>query len=142
MTSMDNYAEQQHKSCELKTADSNVIVLSDNEWTTEATIDVLLCNLASVEQTVTNKSGRTLTTRKYQSRCRILSRWIPVASPTPEYFIYTSDLKPEVREALEEIHPELRRQVLHQAVLRLFEAVGIEPYISIGRKLSVKLIED
>ena len=100
MTSMDNLAEQQHKSCELKTADSNIIVLSDNEWTIEATIDGLLCNLASVEQMVTNKSGRTLTIRKYQSQCRHLARLIPIALPTPEYLIYSSDLEPEVRQSL------------------------------------------
>jgi hypothetical protein len=45
--------------------------------------------------------------------------------------------------ALEKIHhPELRRLLAHQAVLRLFEALGFEPYISIGRKLVVKLIGD
>jgi hypothetical protein len=103
----------------------------------------LLRNLASIEQTVINKNGSILTIRKYQSQCRKLGRWIPVASPTPEYLIYASDLNPEVRSGLKEIpHPELRKLVLHQAVLRLFEAVGIEPYFSIGRKLTVKLIED
>jgi hypothetical protein len=71
----------------------------------------------------------------------VLGRLIPVASPTPEYVIYASDLEAETKRALEKIHhPELRRQILHQAVLRLFEAVGIEPYLSIGRKLIVKLI--
>lgn len=124
-----------------KTTDSNAFVLSDNEWTVEATIDKLQRNLAAVEECVTNSAGEKLTIRKYQSQCRALGRLIPFASPTPEYVIYTSDLEPETKKALEKIHhSELRRQVLHQAVLRLFEAVGIEPYMSIGRKLVVKLM--
>ena len=99
--------------------------------------------MASVEQTVTNQRGQIITIRKYQYLCRKLGRWIPFAHPTPEYLIEVSDLKPEVRGALEKIHhPELRRLLAHQAVLRLFEAVGIEPYISIGRKLVIKLIGD
>jgi hypothetical protein len=143
MTPMDSLANQQDKFCELKTADTNASVLSDNEWTIAATIDELLRNLAVAEQIVTNKAGQTLTIRRYQFQCKNLAPYIPIALPTPEYLIHTSDLTTEVRKALKEIHhPELRRQVLHQAVLRLFEAVGIEPYISIGRKLIVKLIED
>ena len=114
--------------------------MTDNEWTIESTIDKLQCNLAAVEEHITNDAGEKLTIRKYQSRCRRLGRLIPVASPTPEFVIDTSDLEPETKRALEKIHPELRRQILHQAVLRLFEAVGIEPYLSIGRKLVIKLI--
>ena len=109
----------------------------------EKLIDELQRNLAAVERPVTNKAGEILIIRSYQSQCRIQGRWIPVADPTPEYLVHASDLKLEVRRAIEKIHhPELRRLILHQAVLRLFEAVGIEPYISIGRKLIVKLIED
>lgn len=120
---------------------ADLLEISDDEWMIEATIDELQCNLANVEQHVTNEAGEILTIRKYQSQCRVLGRLIPVASPTPEYAVYASDLEPEVKKALEKIHhPELRRQILHQAVLRLFEAVGIEPYMSIGRKLIVKLI--
>jgi hypothetical protein len=120
--------------------DSNTFVLSDNEWTIEATIDKVQHNLAAVEQHVTNKAGEKLTIKKYQSQCRRLGRLIPVASPTPEYVIDASDLEPETKRALEKFHPELLRQILHQAVLRLFEALGIEPYMSIGPKLIVKLI--
>jgi hypothetical protein len=116
------------------------IILDDNEWTIEATIDKVQRNLAAVEQHVTNKAGEILSIRKYQSQCRELGRLIPVASPTPEYIIYVSDLEPETKRALEKFHPELLRQILHQAVLRLFEAVGIEPYMIFGRKLIVKLI--
>lgn len=116
--------------------------LSDDEWSHEKTIDELLRNLASVEQTAVDESGQIIIIRKYQSLCRRLGRFIPVAEPTPEYLIHLSDLKPEVRGALEKIHPELRRLLAHQAVLRLFEAVGFEPYISIGRKLIVKVIGD
>ena len=109
----------------------------------EKLIDELQRNLAAVERPVTNKAGEILIIISYQSQCRIQGRWIPVADPTPEYLVHASDLKLEVRRAIEKIHhPELRRLILHQAVLRLFEAVGIEPYISIGRKLIVKLIED
>jgi hypothetical protein len=118
------------------------ILLSDIEWTTEKLIDELQCNLALAEQIVTNKSGRLLTIRKYHSQCRKLAPWIPVADPTPEFLIYSSDLKLEVRQALEKIrHPATKTTVLHQAVLRLFEAVGFAyAYNSIGRKLIVKLI--
>ncbi len=117
--------------------------LPDEEWTHEKTIDELLCNLASVEQTAADESGQIIIIRKYQSLCRRLGRYISVAKPTPEYLIHLSDLKPEVRRALEKIHhSELRRLLAHQAVLRLFEVLGIEPYISIGRKLVVKLIGD
>jgi hypothetical protein len=117
--------------------------LSDDEWSREKTIDELLRNLASVEQTAVDESGQIMIIRKYQSLCRRLGRWIPIALPTPEFPIFLSDLKPEVRRAVENIHhPELKRLVSQQAVLRLFEAVGIEPYISIGRKLNVKLIGD
>jgi hypothetical protein len=146
MNSMDNYAEQQHKSCELKTVDSNVLVLSDSEWTIEATIDDLLCNLATAVQMVTNKAGQVRIIRKYQSQCRHLARLIPIALPTPEYLIYSSDLEPEVRHSLDTTwklsHPRKREIIIHQAVLRLFEALGFEPYISIGRKLKVKFIEN
>jgi hypothetical protein len=117
--------------------------LPDEEWRHEKTIDELQRDLASVEQTAADESGQIIIIRKYQSLCRRLGRFIPVAQPTPEYLIHLSDLKPEVMGALEKIHhPELRRLLAHQAVLRLFEAVGIEPYISIGRKLVVKLIGD
>ena len=135
------------KSCTGRATDSKAVMLSDIEWTIEATIDALLCNLATAEQTVTNKTGQTLTIRKYQSQCRSLERYIPIALPTPEYLIYSSDLEPEVRQNLDTTwklsHPRKREIILHQAVLRLFEALGFDTlYISIGRKLKVKLIED
>jgi hypothetical protein len=66
---------------------------------------------------------------------------IPVALPTPEFPVYASDLEPEVRQRLEKLsHPRIGEIILHQAVLRLFEALGFDPYISIGLKLRVKLI--
>lgn len=129
-------------SSESKVIDTNLLVLSDDEWSREKLIDELLRDLASVEQTVTNQSGHILTIRKYQSLCRRLERFIPIAKPTPEYPICLSDLKLEVRKVLGPCHPALKRLLVQQAVLRLFEAVGIEPYISIGRKLIVKLIGD
>ena len=138
-----NDREQADASSEPYMVDAKPVEISDDEWSREKTIDELLCNLASVEQTAVDESGQIITIRKYQSLCRRLGRFIPVAEPTPEYLIHLSDLKPEVRGALEKIHhPELRRLLAHQAVLRLFEAVGIEPYISIGRKLIVKVIGD
>jgi hypothetical protein len=132
-----------HKSCELE-PDGSILLLSDVKWTTEKSINELLYNLALAEQIVTNKSGQLLTIRKYHSQCRKLAPWIPVANPTPEYLIFVSDLKLEVRQALEKIrHPHTKNTVLHQAVLRLFEAVGYAyAYDSIGRKLIVKLIGD
>jgi hypothetical protein len=132
-----NDIEQQHSS------NSNLFQPSDNEWRSEATIDELQRNLAAVKQMVTNDSGQKLVIRKYQSQCIRLAPLIPIAEPVPEYLIQASDLKSEVRQALRKIHhPELKRLVLHQAVLRLFEAIGIEPYISIGRRLIVKLVGD
>lgn len=115
---------------------------SDNErWSPEATIDELQLNLAAVEEPVTNMDGKKLLIRKYQAQCVMLAPLIPIAEPVPEYLIQASDLKFEVRQALRKIHhPELRRIVLHRAVLRLFEAIGIEPYLRIGRRLVVKLI--
>ena len=138
-----NDRTQTDASSEPHTVDVKPIEISDDEWSREKTIDELLRNLASVEQTAVDESGQIIIIRKYQSLCRRLGHFIPVAQPTPEYLIHLSDLKPEVMRALEKIHhPELRRLLAHQAVLRLFEAVGIEPYISIGRKLNVKLIGD
>jgi hypothetical protein len=136
---MDNLEKEADKS---GSQDGNILLLSDVEWTTEKLIDELQCNLALAEQIVTNKSGRLLTIRKYHSQCRKLAPWIPVANPTPEFLVYSSDLKLEVRQALEKIrHPTTKNTVLHQAVLRLFEAVGFAfAYNSIGRKLIVKLI--
>jgi hypothetical protein len=117
--------------------------LPDEEWLYEKIIDELLRNLASVEQPVCDENGQIIIIRKYQSLCRRLGHYIPVAQPTPEYVIHLSDLKPEVKGALEKIHHlELRRLLAHQAVLRLFESVGIDPYISIGRKLVIKVIGD
>ena len=83
--------------------------MSDEEWSCEKTIDELQCNLAAVEQKVTNHGGQVIMIRKYQSLCRRLGRYIPVAEPTPEYPICLSDLKLEVRKALEFYHPELTR---------------------------------
>ena len=138
-----NDREQADASSEPYTVDAKPIEISDDEWSREKTIDELLRNLASVEQTAVDESGQIIIIRKYQSLCRRLGHFIPIAQPTPEYVIHLSDLKPEVRGALEKIHhPELRRLLAHQAVLRLFEAVGFEPYISIGRKLIVKVIGD
>ena len=138
-----NDREQADASSEPYTVDAKPVEISDDEWSREKTIDELLRNLASVEQTAVDESGQIIIIRKYQSLCRRLGRFIPVAEPTPEYLIHLSDLKPEVRGALEKIHhPELRRLLAHQAVLRLFEAVGIDPYISIGRKLVIKVIGD
>lgn len=136
---MDNLVEVEHKPNEHESSDS-VTLVSDSDWTIAKTIDELLCNLATAEQTVTNESGEILTIRKYLSLCMRLWRWIPVALPTPEYVIDLSDLRPEVRRALEKLHPAQRSLLAHQAVLRLFEAIGIEPYNSIGRKLIVKLV--
>ena len=128
---------------ELHPREVKPLQLYDEEWRDEKTIDELLRNLASVEQTAVDENGQIIIIRKYQSLCRRLGHFIPIAQPTPEYLIHLSDLKPEVRRALEKIHhPELRRLLAHQAVLRLFEALGFEPYISIGRKLVVKLIGD
>jgi len=138
-----NDREQADASSEPYTVDAKPVEISDDEWSREKTIDELLRDLASVEQTAVDESGQIIIIRKYQSLCRRLGRFIPVAEPTPEYVIHLSDLKPEVRGALEKIHhPELRRLLAHQAVLRLFEAVGIDPYISIGRKLVIKVIGD
>lgn len=122
--------------------DDKPVETSDNEsWTCEATIDELQLNLATVEEPVTNMNGKKLLIRKYQAQCVMLAPLIPIAEPVPEYLIQASDLKLEVRQALRKIHhPELRRIVLHRAVLRLFEAIGIEPYLRIGRRLVVKLI--
>jgi hypothetical protein len=107
--------------------------ISDNEWLSEATIDELQRDLAMAEQTVINQSGQKITIRKYQSQCRRLAPLIPIAIPAPEFQIQASDLNLEVKQALAKIHhPELKRLVLHQAVLRLFESIGIEPYIRIG----------
>ena len=69
-------------------------------------IDKLLCDLASIEQKVTNKAGETLIIKKYQSQCRKLARLIPIALPTPKYVVCTSDLKQEVNERLKKLHPE------------------------------------
>ena len=128
---------------ELHPREVKPLQLPDEEWQHEKIIDELLRNLASVEQTAIDEGGQIIIIRKYQSLCRRLGHFIPIAQPTPEYLIHLSDLKPEVMRALEKIHhPELRRLLAHQAVLRLFEALGFEPYISIGRKLVVKLIGD
>jgi hypothetical protein len=141
-------AKQENKSYQPKTAEKSLSLISDSDWTIEATIDELVCNLATTEQVVTNDVGQTLTIRRYQSQCRQLARLIPIAKPAPEYLIYSSDLKPEVRKNLEDgiwgqlSHHRLREIILHQAVLRLFESLGFEPYLSIGRKLKVKLIEN
>jgi hypothetical protein len=117
--------------------------LPDEEWSHEKTIDELVRDLASVEHPASNESGQIVIIRKYQSLCRRLGPFVPIARPTPEYVIHLSDLKPEVKGALEKIHHlELRRRLAHQAVLRLFEAVGIDPYISIGRKLVIKVEGD
>ena len=76
-----------------------------------------LRNLASVEQTAVDESGQIIIIRKYQSLCRRLGHFIPIAQPTPEYLIHLSHLKPEVMGALEKIHhPELRRLLAHQAL--------------------------
>lgn len=135
-----NDTDQQHSS------ENNLFARSDNEWNEwmpEATIDELVRNLAAVEQTVTNDRGQRLVIRKYQSKCIRLAPLIPIAEPVPEYLIYASDLKFEVVQALRNIHhPKLLGLVLHQAVLRLFESIGVEPYISISRRLIVKLIWD
>ena len=66
--------------------------LSDNDWSFEKCIDEVQRNLASVEQMVTNQNGQKLIIRKYQSQCRKLARWIPIARPTPEYLIYIQTL--------------------------------------------------
>lgn len=117
--------------------------LPDDEWTTEKLIDELQCNIATTEQVVTDKVGQTQFIKKYESQCIKLAPWIPIALPTPEYAIYISDLKPEVRWHLEKLsHPRYKETVLHQAVLRLFDALGIESHKSIGRKLIVKLIQE
>lgn len=126
---------------QLYSFDNNPHEISDKEWLSEATIDELQLNLASVEETVTNHIGQKLVIRKYQSQCIRLAPLIPIAIPVPEYLIQASDLKTDVMQALRKIHhPELKRLVLHQSVLRLFEAIGINPYISIGRRLVVRLI--
>ncbi|MGH9953981.1 MAG: hypothetical protein ACRD5J_20390, partial [Nitrososphaeraceae archaeon] len=114
-----NDREQTDASSEPHTVDVKPIEISDDEWSREKTIDELLRNLASVEQTAVDESGQIIIIRKYQSLCRRLGHFIPVAQPTPEYLIHLSDLKPEVMRALEKIHhPELRRLLAHQAVLR------------------------
>lgn len=120
-----NDREQADASSEPYTVDAKPVEISDDEWSREKTIDELLRNLASVQQTAVDESGQIIIVRKYQSLCRRLGRFIPVAEPTPEYLIHLSDLKPEVRGALEKIHhPELRRLLAHQAVLRLSKPLG------------------
>jgi hypothetical protein len=48
---------------EIKDSSGTLVArLSDIEWTTEKSIDDLQCNLAAVEQTVTNEAGQTLRT--------------------------------------------------------------------------------
>ena len=117
--------------------------ITDIEWSYEAIIDELQRDLASVEIVVTNQSGQKLVIRKYQSQCRRLARLIPIAEPVPEYIVEASDLKPDVRQRLLKIHhSKIKLQLLHQAVLRLFESIGIDPYIIIGRRLVVKLNGD
>jgi hypothetical protein len=133
--------EQADPPSEPRKSEDKPLQLSDEEWRNEYIIDELQRDLASVKQQAIDQTGQIVIIRKYQSLCRRLGRFIPIADPTPEYAIHISDLKPEVRRALEKIpHAELKRLLAHQAVLKLFEAVGIEPYTSIGRKLTVKFI--
>ena len=88
-----NNREQADASSEPYTVDAKPVEISDDEWSREKTIDELLRNLASVEQTAVDESGQIIIIRKYQSLCRRLGRFIPVAEPTPEYLIHLSDLK-------------------------------------------------
>lgn len=69
-------------------------------------------------------------------------RWLPTARPVPEFVINESDLSSKVIEELESRidYPNILRDILKQAVGRLFENLDFDRYhLSIARNLKVRV---
>jgi hypothetical protein len=109
-------------------------------WTIECIVDNLLVRLAEVRETI-NNNGKEIHVRKYYRQARELSKWIPIAKPSPAFIICISDLTPQLRTQIEQLitSPDNLRYVLTQAVGRIFENLDFEYYhLSIARNLHVR----
>jgi hypothetical protein len=115
-------------------------------WTIEYTVDKLAVCLAEVKENVvaatSNNNCKEIPARKYYLQARELSRWIPIAKPTPAFIICISDLTPQLKTEIVQLirSPDNLRYVLTQAVGRIFENLDFEYYhLSIARNLRVRI---
>lgn len=120
-------------------------------WSIECTIDELLLDLCRTEEVITyttedngwsHQKTKTLHVRKYYKQAKDLMRWIPIARPVPEFVINECDLSPKVIEELEARidYPGTLRDILNQAIGRLFEGLDFDCYHqSIARNLKVRV---
>jgi hypothetical protein len=112
----------------------------EEPWTIECVVDNLTVRLAEVKETI-NNNGKEIHVRKYYRQARELSKWIPIAKPSPAFIIYISDLTPQLKAQIEQLitSPDNLRYVLTQAVGRIFENLDFEYYhLSIARNLHVR----
>jgi hypothetical protein len=116
---------------------------SNEEWTTEYSVDQLFLNLVKVKELISSDNGKTILVHKYYRQARQLMYWIPVVRlPSNEFVICVSDLLPSIIKDIESIitTPTTLRYVLTQAVGRIFENLDFEYYhLSVARNLRVRI---
>ena len=99
----------------------------------------LTVRLAEVKETI-NNNGKEIHVRKYYRQARELSKWIPIAKPSPAFIICISDLTPQLKTQIEQLitSPD-NLSTTSQAVGRIFENLDFEYYhLSIARNLHVR----
>ena len=90
----------------------------EEPWTIECVVDNLTVRLAEVKETI-YINDKDIPVRKYYRQARELSKWIPIAKPSPAFIIYISDLTSQLKDS-DRTTDNIARQFKVQYLLRLW----------------------
>ena len=118
---------------------------SEDFWTTERLKEEFFLCLAGVKEKIYNIEGKAVTVRKYYAQARYKMPLIPVASPSPPFWIYFSDLTPRIQGDFTEYCTDVsEREVtlfLKEVAGRFFENLDFAYYHgSVMKCLRVRLV--
>jgi hypothetical protein len=116
-------------------------------WTTERLKEEFFLCLANAKDKINNDDGKPVTIRKYYAQARYKMSLIPLASPSPPFWIYFSDLTPRIQEDFTEYCKDVSERdvtlFLKEVAGRFFENLDFAYYHgSIMKCLRVRLVSD
>jgi hypothetical protein len=105
-------------------------------WTTQKLIDELFLCLIDFRDSINNDL------RKYEDQAEYLIYRIPIYRPTPSFLISKKDLTDRLIQELESLDQNSKKQVMKEAVDKIFEGINKRYYLlSVRNLLNVELIE-
>ena len=96
MTTNEVISNLENKDFPSSISSSKKVTAAAEQRTIECIVDSLTVRLAEVKETI-NNNGKEIHVRKYYRQARELSKWIPIAKPSPAFIIYISDLTPQLK---------------------------------------------